>query len=266
MANIAMKMNLKLGNINHSVIYAKAPFVNKQNQFDTIVLGADVTHTGANATPATPSLAAVVGSVESTFGKFLGSMRTQEANTEIIDNLRDMVIERLRAWREANGGRLPSKILYYRDGVSEGQYLAVREKEITQIKTAYYQMQAAQISKQEPQITAIVVTKRHHTRFYPSPECEMTKKGNCIPGTVVDSGITNPVYFDFFLQSHDALEGTAKPTYYFVLENGMRFTAQQLQDFTHALCHTYVRATKSVSYAPPAYYADRLCERGRCYI
>lgn len=35
---------------------------------------------------------------------------------------------------------------------------------------------------------------------------------------------------------------------------------------THRLCHTYVRSTTGVSYAPPAYYADRLCERGRCYL
>lgn len=35
---------------------------------------------------------------------------------------------------------------------------------------------------------------------------------------------------------------------------------------THELCHTYVRAPVSVSYASPAYYADRLCERGRCYL
>jgi eukaryotic translation initiation factor 2C len=32
------------------------------------------------------------------------------------------------------------------------------------------------------------------------------------------------------------------------------------------LCYTYVRAPVGVSYASPAYYADRLCERGRCYL
>jgi eukaryotic translation initiation factor 2C len=35
---------------------------------------------------------------------------------------------------------------------------------------------------------------------------------------------------------------------------------------THNLNHTYVRATLAVSYAAPTYYADRLCERGRCYL
>ena len=41
-------------------------------------------------------------------------------------------------------------------------------------------------------------------------------------------------------------------------------TANPLQ--THELCYTYIRATLGVSYASPAYYADRLCDRGRAYI
>ncbi|KAF2851734.1 hypothetical protein T440DRAFT_478259 [Plenodomus tracheiphilus IPT5] len=32
------------------------------------------------------------------------------------------------------------------------------------------------------------------------------------------------------------------------------------------MCYTYARATIGVSYAPTAYYADRLCERGRSYL
>jgi eukaryotic translation initiation factor 2C len=35
---------------------------------------------------------------------------------------------------------------------------------------------------------------------------------------------------------------------------------------THELCYSYVRALCAVSYAPPTYYADRLCDRGRLYI
>lgn len=46
----------------------------------------------------------------------------------------------------------------------------------------------------------------------------------------------------------------------------MGLSDSALQELTHKLCYTYVRATLGVSYAPPAYYADRLCERGRCYL
>ena len=38
-----------------------------------------------------------------------------------------------------------------------------------------------------------------------------------------------------------------------------------MEDLTHNMCYTFGRATKAVSICPPAYYADILCERARCY-
>jgi eukaryotic translation initiation factor 2C len=35
---------------------------------------------------------------------------------------------------------------------------------------------------------------------------------------------------------------------------------------TFELSYIYARSAGSVSYAPPAYYADRLCTRGRDYL
>jgi eukaryotic translation initiation factor 2C len=32
------------------------------------------------------------------------------------------------------------------------------------------------------------------------------------------------------------------------------------------MCHLFGRATKAVSLCPPAYYADLLCTRLRCYL
>ncbi|KAF2822157.1 hypothetical protein CC86DRAFT_244022, partial [Ophiobolus disseminans] len=147
------------------------------------------------------------------------------------------------------------KVLYYRDGIDAGQYTAIR--------SAYANLQAGTKSPIIPRITAIVVTKRHHTRLYPK---STDPNLSCASGTIVESGITHPIYFDFFLQSHYPVAGTAKPTHYSVLENGMAFSARDIQDLTNWLCATYVRATLPVSYAPPCYYADRLCERARCYM
>ena len=54
--------------------------------------------------------------------------------------------------------------------------------------------------------------------------------------------------------------------HYYVLTNTMRLSADDLQSITHAFCYAYARATKGVSYCAPAYYADRLCDRGRAYL
>lgn len=190
------------------------------------------------------------------------------ASKEIIDNdkMRAMARERLESWKNANG-RFPSNILYYRDGVSESQFSQVLDNEVQMIRDAHTDVvhNTSQASS-ELKVTAVVVVKRHNVRLYPRNPDRTSDKDNCLPGTVVDRGTTHPYNFDFFLISHDALQGTALPTHYTVLVNDIGFYATQIQDLTHKLCYTYQRSTTSVSYVPPAYYADHLCERGRCYL
>ncbi|KAF2643953.1 hypothetical protein P280DRAFT_514930 [Massarina eburnea CBS 473.64] len=196
-------------------------------------------------------------------------MRLQPKDSvEVIQDVESMVVERIADWRKANNATWPKNILYYRDGVSEGQYVQVKDLELRQIGKAVAQAAKNAGLKVVPKVklTAVVVAKRHHVRFFPKHGEAMKGNGNCQPGTLVDRVITSPFYQDFYLQSHNGLKGTAKPAHYFVLVNEMGLGETVLQSFTHNLCYTYVRATLGVSYAPPAYYADRLCERGRCYL
>ncbi|KAK4546768.1 hypothetical protein LTR36_001500 [Oleoguttula mirabilis] len=273
--NIAMKLNLRCGNFNHTVRQQDLPKIGGST-CSTMILGADVTHPGSGSLRGTPSIAAVVGSIDNQFGLLPASMRLNPPRQEIIADMEQMVYERLAAWSANNNQTLPASILYYRDGVGDSMYATVRATELLHIRSAWDKLCKQRYPNQtlpKLKLTAVVVTKRHHTRLYPRNMAGpregnplMTKSGNCPPGTVVDSGITSPYYFDFYLQSHNILQGSAKPAHYFVLENGMGFTAQELQDLTYSLCHTYGKSTTAVSYAPPAYYADRLCERGRLYL
>ncbi|KAH7092068.1 Piwi domain-containing protein [Paraphoma chrysanthemicola] len=262
-ANVMMKVNLKTGGVNHTV--AGIADVMK----DTLVLGADVTHPGRGSLFGTPSIAAVVGSVDQTGGKFLGSLRLQprEIACEDIQDLEGMVLERVKAWCNNNKGQLPKNILYYRDGVSDTQYSQVKENELPQIHKAYTAaaIHFKQSAPAKCKLTAIVVAKRHHVRFMPQAK-DKVPNGNCKPGTLVDQGVTSPMFQDFYLQSHHSLQGSAKSAHYFVLVNEIGATEKQVQNLTHKLCYAYARATAGVSYAPPSYYADRLCERGRCYL
>jgi eukaryotic translation initiation factor 2C len=194
---------------------------------------------------------------------------------QIIDGLDSMVRERLWDWCAQNSGRFPQNILYYRDGVSDQQYAQVKDEELPQIRAGFDKfVEEVQIQNDEdlaPQtikLTAVVCTKRHHTRFYPADSKDKQTNGNnnCKPGTLVERSVTSPYFTDFYLQSHNGLKGTAKPAHYFVLVNEMDMKIPDLQHLTYNLCLTYVRATMGVSYAAPAYYADRLCERARCYL
>ncbi|KAI8943145.1 hypothetical protein NX059_001175 [Plenodomus lindquistii] len=169
---------------------------------------------------------------------------------------------------------MPQNVLYYRNGVSNSQYAHMRDRELPQIRAAFKEFaKSAKLMNVNFKLTAVVVAKRHHVRFVPGTDDPNYAKGprkeangNCKPGTLVDTVVTSPYYSDFYLQSHDGIKGTARPAHYFLLVNEMGIKDTDLQEFTHKLCYTYVRATRGVSYVPPAYYADQLCERGRIYL
>jgi eukaryotic translation initiation factor 2C len=128
----------------------------------------------------------------------------------------------------------PKRIIFYRDGVSEGQFKQVLEKELPLVKgmsgtlsvnTSRLLIQSSSAACKEmninPKITVIIVGKRHHVRFFPSPNVA-DRSGNCPAGTVVDRDVVHPTEFDFYLQSHGGLLGTSRPAHYSVLhdENG----------------------------------------------
>lgn len=50
-------------------------------------------------------------------------------------------------------------------------------------------------------------------RFFPTKQEDADRTGNLKPGTVVDEKVTHPFAFDFYLQAHAGLQGTARPTH-----------------------------------------------------
>ncbi|XPT01576.1 hypothetical protein M3J09_010708 [Ascochyta lentis] len=271
LANVMLKLNLKASGTNHTTVNGQI----SQIMPDTLVLGADVTHPSVGALQGCPSIAAIVGSVDAHAGRFLGSMRLQDASRkEIIDHVRPMVKERIIDWvKEQDKRHLPNNIIYYRDGVSDPQFREVKETEVMRIQAAFTdaqrELEKEGVIDKSPtsavNIAAIVCVKRHNVRFYPL-NGQQDSFDNCPAGTHVDSVITSPFFDEFYLQSHTALKGTAKPCRYFILQNDTDLSTDNLRQLTHELRYTYVRAPVGVSYAAPAYYADRLCERGRLYL
>lgn len=144
-------------------------------------------------------------------------------------------------WHKYSNQKLPNAILFYRDGVSESQFAHVNEQEFPQIKEgcadAFKSLCQTnpELRKQasyDPKITLVVVGKRHQTRFFPpgnAHRSQTSKSGNFRPGLLVDSVICHPYYFDFYLQAHDSIKGTARSAHYRVLQNEMNFQAPDLQ-------------------------------------
>jgi hypothetical protein len=195
----------------------------------------------------------------------------------MVSDLDEMLKARLQRWARANKNALPENIIVYRDGVSEGQYDVVIEQELPLLKKACAETYpAADTKKNLPRISIVVVGKRHHTRFYPTRDEDADRSANPKNGTVVDRGVTEARNWDFYLQAHTAIKGTARPAHYFTVWDEV-FSRQKpvapfqnaadiLEDLTHRLCYLFGRATKAVSICPPAYYADLVCTRARCYL
>jgi eukaryotic translation initiation factor 2C len=143
-----------------------------------------------------------------------------------------MFLERLTAWSDKHQRRLPDNIIYYRDGVSEGQYMKIKDSELKAIKSAYAKLAESRAPGATCKVTAIIAAKRHHTRFFPTQVSDQEGEHmNCKSGTLVDDQVTSPFFTDFFLQSHSGLKGTAKPTHYFVLEDEIGMGVHNIQQF-----------------------------------
>ena len=274
-ANVAHKFNLKLGGINQLVDNDKLGIIYEDK---TMVVGLDVTHPSPGSASNAPSIAGMVASVDKWLGQWPADLRIQEPRKEMISELDSMLKTRLRLWKTlGEHNALPENILVYRDGVSEGQYATVIKDELPLLRKACAEMYPPSDTKEGlPNITIVIVGKRHHTRFYPTTLNDADRSSNPKNGTVVDRGVTEARNWDFFLQSHTALQGTARPAHYYIVHDEIfskrevpppfQNVADVLEDLTHSMCYLYGRATKAVSICPPAYYADIVCERARCYL
>ncbi|KAH6988693.1 putative RNA interference and gene silencing protein [Ilyonectria destructans] len=278
-ANVALKLNLKLGGNNQLLDNLRLGIIIENK---TMVVGIDVTHPSPGSSSRAPSIAGMVASVDRWLGQWPAVLRVQAgARQEMVTDLSDMLKSRLQLWKtKGNHQSLPENILVYRDGVSEGQYDKVVNEELPRLRKACTVVYPASDQKNGlPHFTIVIVGKRHHTRFYPTKEANADRSGNPKPGTVVDRGVTEARNWDFFLQAHAAIQGTARPGHYVVvldeifraryaktLPPEFNNVADVLEDLTQSLCYVYGRTTKAVSLCTPAYYADIVCERARCYL
>eukprot|EP00439_Symbiodinium_sp_Y106_P074076 s4162_g14.t1 len=283
----------------------------------TMIMGADVTHKVAGI-----SVAGVVGSADSSYASYFHQIRGQSPYTlntlkqrnrqseeRIIDLTRSlaglgmdccMTCNILEKWKTMNN-KLPDTIIYYRDGVSDGQFVNVLKRELNLLDDAFKKISTTSIrgcvclrafllgrSRQSSP------RKRHQTRLWMQDGGLQDDKGKgkgkdkgkddkgkgkgkgkdpaqVPPGTVASEGIAQPSHLNFFLVSQLGIQGTSVPCHYHILHMDKRLvqkgiTVDDFETITFQLCHMYSRADKSVGYATPAYMADHVCERGKHYL
>ncbi|CAN9089423.1 unnamed protein product [Alternaria alternata] len=265
-SNVCMKVNAKLGGATSVAKSQLIPKVApKSASIPTMVVGADVSHPAPGAgSGEAASFAAITVSADVHFARYWAEVQTNGNRVEMVttSNIDQHFGFMAKNWMQKIGqGKAPQRVLFIRDGVSEGQYAAVLEEEVHDMKECFKKLGCKEI----PKFTVVIAGKRHHIRFFPETG-KGDRNGNPLPGTLVESGCTHPFEFDFYLCSHVAIKGTARPIHYQCILNEGEWLSAELQQFIFEHSYHYVRSTTPVSLHPAVYYAHLAADRSRAHL
>jgi eukaryotic translation initiation factor 2C len=262
--NLCLKINVKMGGVNHTVARVSSRAHPLSWIFDkpTMVIGIDVSHPEKGS--GRPSMAAVVASMDTNLSQFATRLLIQPPGEMVLD-LCDAMVALFTTFKQKNGNHMPEQVILFRDGVSEGQFPHVLDKELPQIKEAIALMG---YKEDFVNISVIVCQKRHKSRVVyegKNSNGEPTFINPC-PGLLVDARggnktIVSATYNEFYVNSHVAIQGTAKPCKYSLIYDEIGFRLSELELLTYWSTYLYIRCNRSVSYATPAYYAHWASKR-----
>lgn len=128
--NILLKINSKLNGINHKIKDdPRLPMMK-----NTMYIGADVTHPSPDQREI-PSVVGVAASHDPYGASYNMQYRLQRGALEEIEDMFSITLEHLRVYKEYRNA-YPDHIIYYRDGVSDGQFPKIKNEELRCIKQA----------------------------------------------------------------------------------------------------------------------------------
>ncbi|XP_034048599.1 piwi-like protein 1 [Thalassophryne amazonica] len=196
------------------------------------------------------SIGALVASLNSTMSRWYSKCVLQQRGQEIMDGLKVALTGALKDYVKFNGSS-PSRVIVYRDGVGDGQLQSVVSYEVPQIMECI-----ASIGKDYmPKLTVVVVKKRISSRFFAHVNGKVT---NPPPGTIIDTEVTRPEWYDFFIVSQAVRGGSVSPTNYNVIYDTSGLKPDHMQRLTYKLCHMYYNWQGTIRVPAPCQYAHKL--------
>jgi len=217
---------------------------------EIMIVGVDVCHpSGLRGN----SVAGFVASMDNNVTQYFSQVCIQQTGQELVDKLADCMHNALRAYQQANG-KLPKRIVVYRDGVGDGQLRSVVDVEVPQVTKVFHIFGEAY----KPVVCYVIVKKRINTRLFAVDPANNRNLLNPMSGALVDSMITHRGWYDFFLISQMVKQGTVSPTHYHVVYDTATTPPNILQELTYKLCHLYYNQTGPIRVPAPCMYAHKL--------
>ncbi|KAI1720957.1 piwi domain-containing protein [Ditylenchus destructor] len=187
--------------------------------------------------------------------EFIGDFIFQEQSRDEKPELIGRIVERCVMEYRVNRKCDVKRIVLYRNGCAEGQFKPILKYEVVFIHAALENVNC------DAKVTIIVPNKMHNVRFFEEDPSEGLR--NVQPGTIIDTHVVHPTFVEFYLNSHRALQGTARTPRFTVLLNEIGLKTDQLQNITHTLCYGHQIVYSPTSLPTPSYVANCYAERGR---
>ncbi|GBO07118.1 Piwi-like protein 1 [Araneus ventricosus] len=237
---IGIQLNCKLGGEPWAL---EIPFKAK-----IMVIGYDTYHDSAGRGR---SAGAFIASMNQLLTRWYSKVTFHSAGAweELSNYVRVHFVCALKKYKEKNNC-FPDLILYYRDGVGDGQIPYVMEWEVKPCKEVI----ATDLSCRA-RFAFIVVNKKINTRFFAPTADSYT---NPPPGTLVDNTVTRFDRYDFYLVSQCVRQGTVAPTQYHVIEDFSGLKPDYMQRISYKLTHLYYNWPGTIRVPAPCQYAHKL--------
>merc|ERR1719334_1772844 len=173
------------------------------------------------------SVGGFVASMNRTLTRYYSRPTRQHSHMELADGLKTCMMAALKEWKDKNDNQFPEKIIFYRDGVGDGQLEAVSKHELEQINQRFITQQGSQFA-------------------------------NPPPGTIIDSDVTKPEWYDFFLVPQSVRQGAVTPTSFNVIWDNTGMKPDHMQRITYKLTHLYYNWPGTIRVPAPCQYAHKM--------
>ncbi|XP_025190347.1 piwi-like protein Siwi [Melanaphis sacchari] len=235
---IAIKINCKLGGIPWQVPIPKSGMM---------IVGCNIYE---DTQQKNKSFGALISTMDDNHTSYFNYVKPYENLRQLSIHFSIGITKAL--WRyNTKYGSLPTSIMIYRDGVEEGQSFHVRTAEVKLFQATFERF----YGPNSVPFAFIVVTKNNESKFFVpgrrGPE-------NPLPGTIIDSVVTNPTKYEFFLVSQQVKQGTVSPTHYEVIEDTLKLPPDVIQRFTFKLTHNYFNWSGTTQTPAPCQLAHKL--------
>jgi aubergine-like protein len=137
-----------------------------------------------------------------------------------------------------NSKFLPIYIFIYRSGVSErekGVLLNYEVKSILNLLSGELQKECYK-ENYKPKFCYLCVNKKTDVKFF---EILNNNLNNPKEGTVIDSQVTSPEFYEFYIQPQFVNSGTATPSHFQCIYDTTSIPLEILENITYRMCYYY---------------------------